>query len=60
MNLDLNQFKDLDLDNIGDWPGVVKGFFTILVFAAVIGGVLSANILTLVVLPALYRTFGRK
>jgi len=26
----------------------------------VIGGVLSANILTLVVLPALYRTFGRK
>jgi len=39
MNLDLNQFKDLDLENVGDWPGVVKGFFTILVFAAVIGGV---------------------
>lgn len=39
MNLDLNQFKDLDLDNVGDWPGVVKGFFTILVFAAVLGGV---------------------
>lgn len=37
MNLDLNQFKDLDLDNVGDWPGVVKGFFTIIVFAAVIG-----------------------
>jgi len=37
MNLDLNQFKDLDLDNIGDWPGVVKGFFTILVFAGVLG-----------------------
>ena len=36
MNLDLNQFKDLDLDNIGDWPGVVKGFFTILVFAGVL------------------------
>lgn len=39
MNLDLNQFKDLDLENVGDWPGIVKGFFTILVFAAVIGGV---------------------
>ena len=39
MNLDLNQFKDLDLENVGDWPGVVKGFFTILVFAAVIGGI---------------------
>ena len=38
MNLDLNQFKDLDVDNIGDWPGLVKGFFTIIVFAAVIGG----------------------
>jgi len=37
MNLDLNQFKDLDLENVGDWPGVVKGFFTIIVFAAVIG-----------------------
>jgi len=37
MNLDLNQFKDLDLDNVGDWPGVVKGFFTIIVFAVVIG-----------------------
>jgi len=37
MNLDLNQFKDLDVDNIGDWPGVVKGFFTIIVFALVIG-----------------------
>ncbi|PCJ46345.1 MAG: pilus assembly protein PilO [Gammaproteobacteria bacterium] len=37
MNLDLNQFKDLDIDNIGDWPGIVKGFFTIIVFAAVIG-----------------------
>lgn len=39
MNLDLNQFKDLDFENVGDWPGIVKGFFTILVFAAVIGGV---------------------
>ena len=39
MNLDLNQFKNLDLDNVGDWPGVVKGFFTVLVFAAVIGAV---------------------
>ncbi len=37
MNLDLSQFKDLDLENVGDWPGVVKGFFTILVFATVIG-----------------------
>jgi type IV pilus assembly protein PilO len=37
MNLDLNQFKDLDIDNIGDWPGIVKGFFTIIVFAIVIG-----------------------
>jgi len=37
MNLDLNQFKDLDLENVGDWPGVVKGFFTIIVFAVVIG-----------------------
>jgi len=37
MNLDINQFKDLDLENIGDWPGIVKGFFTILVFAAVVG-----------------------
>lgn len=37
MNLDLNQFKDLDFDNVGDWPGLVKGFFTVLVFAAVIG-----------------------
>ncbi len=37
MNLDVNQFKDLDLENIGDWPGVVKGFFTTLVFVAVIG-----------------------
>lgn len=37
MNLDLNQFKDLDMENVGDWPGIVKGFFTILVFAAVIG-----------------------
>ncbi len=37
MNLDLNQFRDLDLENIGDWPGIVKGFFTILVFAAVVG-----------------------
>ncbi len=37
MNLDINQFKDLDIDNVGDWPGVVKGFFTIAVFATVIG-----------------------
>jgi type IV pilus assembly protein PilO len=37
MNLDLNQFKDLDIDNIGDWPGIVKGFFTIIVFAIMIG-----------------------
>ncbi|MFT5452374.1 MAG: type IV pilus assembly protein PilO [Enterobacterales bacterium] len=37
MNLDLNQFKDLDIDNIGDWPGIVKGFFTVIVFAIVIG-----------------------
>ena len=37
MNLDLNQFKDLDLENVGDWPGVVKGFFTTLIFAAVVG-----------------------
>ena len=37
MNLDLNQFKDLDLENVGDWPGLVKGFFTIIVFSAVLG-----------------------
>lgn len=37
MNLDLNQFKNLDVDNIGDWPGVVKGFITIGIFALVIG-----------------------
>jgi type IV pilus assembly protein PilO len=37
MNLDLEQFKNLDFDNIGDFPGVVKGLFTILVFSAVLG-----------------------
>ena len=36
MNLDLNQFKDLDLENVGDWPGLVKGFFTVIVFSAVL------------------------
>ena len=37
MDINLDQFKNLDLDNIGDWPGVVKGFFTVIVFAIVIG-----------------------
>jgi type IV pilus assembly protein PilO len=37
MDINLDQFKNLDLDNIGDWPGVVKGFFTVVVFAVVIG-----------------------
>lgn len=37
MDINLDQFKNLDLDNIGDWPGVVKGFFTVVVFALVIG-----------------------
>ena len=37
MDINLDQFKNLDIDNVGDWPGVVKGFFTVLVFAAVIG-----------------------
>ena len=37
MNIDLNDFKNLDLENVGDWPVVVKGFFVFLVFAAVIG-----------------------
>jgi len=39
MNFDIDQFKNLDFDNVGDWPGVVKGFFTVLVFALVIGAV---------------------
>ncbi|MBT8448377.1 MAG: type 4a pilus biogenesis protein PilO [Gammaproteobacteria bacterium] len=39
MNFDLDQFKNLDFDNVGDWPGVVKGFFTVLVFALVVGAV---------------------
>lgn len=37
MDINLDQFKNLDFDNVGDWPGLVKGFFTVLVFAAVIG-----------------------
>lgn len=37
MDINLDQFKNLDLDNIGDWPGAVKGFFAVLVFALVIG-----------------------
>lgn len=39
MNFDLDQFTNLDFDNVGDWPGVVKGFFTVLVFALVVGAV---------------------
>ena len=39
MDINLDQFKNLDVDNIGDWPGVVKGFFTVVVFSLVIGGV---------------------
>ena len=37
MDINLDQFKNLDLDNVGDWPGVVKGFFTVVVFAIVVG-----------------------
>jgi type IV pilus assembly protein PilO len=37
MDINLDQFKNLDLDNIGDWPGAVKGFFTVVVFAIVVG-----------------------
>ena len=37
MDINLDQFKNLDFDNVGDWSGLVKGFFTELVFAAVIG-----------------------
>lgn len=37
MNFDLEQFKNLDFDNVGDWPGIVKGFFTVIVFAVVVG-----------------------
>jgi len=37
MNLDFDQFKNLDFDNVGDWPGAVKGFFTVVVFAIVVG-----------------------
>jgi len=31
-------FNDLDLNNIGSWPAVVKGILMALLFAAVIGG----------------------
>jgi len=31
-------FNDLDLNNIGSWPAVVKGILMTLLFAAVIGG----------------------
>ncbi len=44
MKLDLNQFNDLDFENVGDWPGIVKGFFAFLVFAVVIGGVYFVDI----------------
>ena len=37
MDINLDQFKNLDLDNVGDWPGLVKGFFTVVVFALVVG-----------------------
>ena len=39
MVINLDQFKNLDLVNVGDWPGLVKGFFTVVVFAFVIGAV---------------------
>lgn len=37
MDINLDQFKNLDFDNVGDWPGLVKGFFTVLVFTLVVG-----------------------
>lgn len=37
MNFDLEQFKNLDFDNVGDWPGIVKGFFSVVAFAIVVG-----------------------
>ena len=39
MDINLDQFRNLDIDNVGDWPGVVKGFFTVVVFALVVGAV---------------------
>ena len=31
-------FNDLDLNNIGSWPGVVKFILALLLFALVLGG----------------------
>jgi len=35
--MDLQQLNELDFSNIGDWPGVVKGFLALLLCAGVVG-----------------------
>lgn len=38
MRIDLEQFKDVDFDNVGGWPKVVKVFFALVVMAFVFIG----------------------
>ena len=37
MNIDLSQFDNLELDNIGQWPPLAKGVFSIFVALLVLG-----------------------
>ena len=37
MNLDLSQFDNLELDNIGQWPPLAKAVFTVFAAIVVIG-----------------------
>lgn len=37
MNLDLSQFDNLELDNIGQWPPLAKGVFVIFIIVVVLG-----------------------
>ena len=35
--MDLSEFNDLTLDNIGEWPAVIKGILVLIVCGAIIG-----------------------
>ena len=37
MNLDLDQFNDIDFENIGGWPKLVKIVFAVFLSLCVIG-----------------------